>query len=107
MTASFQKMATVTASTKRSSKVGGKYGEPLTVLTGLKIIPLSPATAEQVIKYNIAAPVQPLVTYVEGSEDVRLDDYMTVGSQDYLIAGVGEWSDALTFREIVIDRITE
>lgn len=64
-TRSFLKLATVTASTKRSPAIAsGKRGSPATNLTGLKCLPLDPVSPEIQRRLGLDTPNELLQTYV-------------------------------------------
>lgn len=68
-TKSFQRMATLTVSTKRPPTVGadGKRGTSATSLTGLKATPLDPASQEVIERLALESPVKLLETFIADS----------------------------------------
>lgn len=63
----FRRMATVTASTKRSPAIsGGKRGTPTTNLTELSCTPLDPVDAEVRQRLGLDTPHELLQTFIAG-----------------------------------------
>lgn len=93
MSASFQKLATVTCGTKRAT-VGatGKRGTPTTNLSGLKCLPLDPLDPEIRIRLELDTPHELLQTMIEGGPDIKEGDVLTVGSSEYDIRSVADWT---------------
>lgn len=91
--------ATTTASTKRPPAVsGGKVGAPAANLTGLKIVPLLPASADLVQEAQLKNPREGKVTYIfpdpeigNTMPDVVEGDLLVVSGVEYLIHMVKEW----------------
>ncbi len=91
MSASFQKLATLTIGTKRPAKVTaatGLRGAPAAKLSGQKATPLS--TVEPEIRRQLAldTPYVLLETYVEGNPDILAGDVLTVGAAEYPIKSI-------------------
>lgn len=64
---SMARLATVTASTKRSPAIAsGKRGAPTQNLTGLSCTPLDPVTAEITERMALNTPKERLQTFVDG-----------------------------------------
>lgn len=94
MTASFQKLATTTASTKRTPAVDvgtGLRSGPVTNLTGLKVLPLMPLDPELARRLGLDTPLERLQTYVEGAPDIVEGDVLVVGAKEYPIVAVADW----------------
>ena len=94
MTASFARMATVTASTKRNPGVNlgtGLRSGPVENLTGLKVLPLMPLDAQIALRMDIATPHEKLQTFVEGAPDIKEGDVLVVAAVDYPINSVADW----------------
>lgn len=93
MSASFQKLATVTCGTKRSPSISsGKRGVPTTNLSGLKCLPLDPLDPEIRIRVELNTPHEALQTMIEGGPDIQEGDVLTVGSSEYNIRSVADWT---------------
>jgi len=93
MSASFQKLATVTCGTKRSPSVAsGKRGVPTTHLSGLKCLPLDPVDAEIRTRLELDTPHEVLQTMIEGGPDIKEGDVLVVGSSEYDIRSVADWN---------------
>lgn len=93
MSASFQKLATVTCGTKRAT-VGatGKRGTPTTNLSDLKCLPLDPLDPEVRTVVELDTPHEALQTMIEGGPDIKAGDVLTVGSNEYNVRSVADWT---------------
>jgi hypothetical protein len=106
MTASFTRMANVTASTKRNpAAVGGKIGLPATYLTGLKILPLMPVSKEIIERYQLKSPRKSFVTYTEGAPDIAEGDKLVIASIEYGIVAATPWPTDQAFFELVVEKV--
>lgn len=86
-------MASVTCGTKRSpASVSGVRGDPATNLTGLKCLPLDPVSAELRVRLELDTPYELLQTMIEGGPDIKENDTLTVGSDEYVIRSVADWT---------------
>jgi hypothetical protein len=104
--ASFTKMATVTASTKRNpAPVSGKTGAAAAKLTGLKILPLMPVSKEIEERYQLKSPRLSYVTYTQGAPDIINGDVLTVSAVDYKVIGAPPWPTDNSFLELVIEKV--
>lgn len=93
MSASFQKLATVTCGTERSPSVAsGKRGVPVTNLSGLKCLPLDPLDASIRTRLELDTPHETLQTMIEGGPDIAEGDVLVVGSDEYDIVSVADWN---------------
>lgn len=96
MTASFARLANVTASTKRNPLTGGKRSGFITNLSSLKITPLAPldvsraSDLRQMLKLQTAYRI--FETYAQGNPDVQDGDLLVVGSTEYPIRAVLPWA---------------
>jgi hypothetical protein len=91
MSTSFDKLASVTASTKRSPSVsGGKRAAPVTNLTGVAVWPLTVVDAEIAYRLNLEAPHELLQTFTE-EDDIQEGDFLVVGSDEYPVRAVADW----------------
>ncbi len=89
---SFDLLASVTASTKRSPAiVDGKIGDPEAHLPGVKIYPLAPLDDQVRVMLNLTAVVAELWQTFTLETDIREGDVLTVSSKDYHIKAVGDW----------------
>ena len=105
MSGAFSRMASVTASTKRSpAAVGGKVGTQVTNIASLAILPLMPAGIEIAEYYRLQSPREAYVTYTQATTDVLEGDTLTVGGADYRVSGVGPWPTDNSFLEIVCQK---
>ncbi len=98
MSASFARLAVVTASTKRPPVIsGGKRGAPAAYLTQLRCLPLDTAEQQRVralaVRLGLAldAPLDILQTMIDGNKDVKEGDVLVVGTTEYPIRGVDDW----------------
>jgi len=89
---SLTRMATVSASTKRSPSIsGGKRGSPTTKLASVSLTPLDPVTEDVRRRTGLETPHELLMCYAVGSVDIKEGDILVVGSNEYPIKAVGEW----------------
>ena len=106
---SFDRFATVTASTKRPPDiVGGKRGAPVTTLTSLRCTPLDPVDPENRERFGLNAPMELLQSYVEGGLDIREGDLLVVSSVEYPIRAVGNWywpPDEANYLHLVLEQL--
>lgn len=106
MSASFARLATVSAETLRNPPaVGGKIGAPASNLTALKILALMPVSPEIAQLYRLNSPREAYVTYTQGSPDVLEGDVLVIGAASYRIRGVGPWLTDRNFLEIIVEQI--
>jgi|GEM_PF-2377943 len=92
MSASFSRLATVTASTKRATMVAGKKGAPMTYIASLKCTPLDPVSAEIQQRMQLKTPHEVLQSFVDGPLDIVEGDVLVVGTKEYPIKSVAEWT---------------
>lgn len=96
---SARSFCTVTASTKRNSTVAGnKKGAATTYLSSILITPLWPVGNETIRTLDLNSPREMKETYhvpVDGDAlpDVKERDILVVGSNEYPIDHVSEWTD--------------
>ena len=90
--ASFARMATVTASTQRSSGVtSGLEGIYLEHIASLKCLPLDPVTPELMLGVEGLAFHEVLQTTVDGGLDIVEGDLLLISGTKYPIRSVAEW----------------
>lgn len=90
---SISKLATVTATTKRSPAIAsGKRGAPAANLTGVSCTPLDPVDPELRERIALETPHELLQTFVVGSLDIDEGDLLVVSSVEYPIRAVAEWA---------------
>lgn len=93
MTGAFDTMATVTCSTKRlPAYSGSKRGDPVANLTGLKCTPLDPLDAELRNLPVLTSPYEALQTFIRRDPDIQEGDRLVVGSAEYTIRAVEDWT---------------
>jgi len=97
MSASFTKMAIVTASTKRSPVVsGGKVGVKTTSIASFKCTPLDPINPGTDSKLSqeliLDTPGTLMITYCEAGLDILQGDNLVIGSDEYPIKLVSDWT---------------
>ena len=102
---SFQRMATVTASTKRAAAISaGKRGTPTTKLSSIKCLPLDPVDPELKQRLALDTPHELLQTFVEGNLDIVEGDILTVSGEDYPVRSVADWVwGGDVYRQLVIE----
>lgn len=105
MTQSFDKLATITVSTKRPPAIaGGKRGSPVTYISSLACTPLVPVAPEVLNRMNLDTPFEGKETYVFSNADVVEGDFITYNSTDYRVVGVAEWPVAgETFLHVLLE----
>lgn len=90
---SFARMATVTASTKRAPAVtGGKRGTPTTYISSLNCVPLAGIDPELKQRMGITALGELFQTVVSAGLNIREGDILVVGSTEYPIRAVGNYT---------------
>ena len=93
MSRSFQKLATVTASTKRPGAVAaGLVGALAASVATLKCTPLDPVTADVAMMAGLESFAEVLMTMCEGGIDILAGDTFIVGANSYKIRAVAEWT---------------
>jgi len=91
--ASFDEMATVTASTKRSAGiVDGLEAGYVENIASLKCLPLDPISPELSLGIEGLGWRETLQTYTEGGLDIVEGDLLVVGSTEYPVRAVAEWT---------------
>ena len=106
MSASFDAIATVTASTKRGSISSGKRSTPTENIASLACTPLDPVSAEIRQRPELKTPHELLQTFVDSGADVKEGDILTVSGTDYPIRAVGDWEFAgSTYLHLVIEEL--
>ena len=105
----FARMATVTASTKRPpAMVSGIRGAAETNLSSLACLPLDPVDAELRGRMAIETPHEVLQTFVQGGLDIVEGDVLVVGSREYPIRAVEEWTwppDSADYLRLVVEEL--
>lgn len=99
MSASFDRLAKVSASTKRPPAMsGGMRGEPETQIASLRCTPLDPADSQRArdlafrLRQELDSPFVLLQTFVDASLDIREGDVLIVLGAEYPIRDVGSWA---------------
>ena len=88
---SFKALATLDVQTKRATMVGGKRGEAVLHLGGLKAVSLQPASPELVLRLQLQTPHQVLETYIVGEQEIVTGDLLVVEGREYPVRGVAKW----------------
>jgi len=103
MSASAGKLATTTATTKRSpAKAGGKVGPRVAhIATAFAVVPVMPVSPEVAEKYRLRSPRESYITYTQAVTDIIEGDGITIASVEYEVVGVAPWH---TFLEIIIEK---
>ncbi len=99
MSASFARLAVITASTKRPPAIGsdGRRGLPTARLGLVKCWPLDPAEQQRVrdlaarLGMALDAPLDVLQTMTDGNQDIKEGDILVVNSIEYPIRNVDDW----------------
>ena len=93
MSAAFDLMATVTASTKRPPAVSsGLRGAAVENLSTLACTPLDPVDAEVRQREELASFVELRQTHCRAGLDIERGDILVVSSSEYAIRAVEEWN---------------
>lgn len=101
--ASFTRLTTVTASTKRAVMVSGKRGTPATNIASLKCTPLDPVNSEIAQRLGLDTPHELLQTYTEAADIVE-GDFLVVGAKEYPIKAVADWQwGDVVYRHLVLE----
>lgn len=99
--ASFRRFATVAFTTKRSPAMSSSgRGEPAAHLTSdtLRCTPLDPADSQQArdlafrLRQETGAPIELLQTFCDADLDILEGDVLVVGSLEYPVRDVGDWT---------------
>jgi hypothetical protein len=100
MSASFRRMASVTASTKRPPAVNlttGQRGEPELHLPSLHCTPLDPAESQKArdlafrLQQENGRMYELLQSFTEATNDIREGDVVVVNGKEYPVRSVGTW----------------
>jgi hypothetical protein len=109
MASSFSRLATVTASTKRNPATNlatGLRSTPATEIASLSCTPLDPVDPEVRRRLQLETPHELLETFVDGSLDIKEGDILVVGSTEYPIKSVAEWTwQDSKFLHLVIEEL--
>jgi len=108
---SFARLASVTASTKRPPTVsGGKRGAAVTYVASLRCTPLDPvdpSTAPELrLRTGTNAPSELLQTFVDAAVDVKEGDVLVVGTTEYPVRYVADWTwRHTTYRHLILEEL--
>jgi len=92
VSASFDRLKSVTASTKREGAVvGGLSGSMATNIASLSCLPIDPLSPEAAQTVGLEAWVGLYQTMVDGSLDIVAGDQFIVGSVTYKVRAVANW----------------
>jgi hypothetical protein len=107
--ASFTKLATVSASTKRNpAPSSGKVGALATNLSSLSCTPLYPVSDETANRFGLENPFEYKETFVQGGLDIKKGDYLVIGSEQYPIRFMESWAwppDGVARLRLVVEDI--
>ncbi len=110
-TASLLRIMNVSANTKRASVVSGKRGLPALYLTNISCMPLDPIgvseTRERVQRMGLNSPISLFQTVTEGDQDIRTGDILSVGSVDYAIRDIEDWTNTVFADDALMRLILE
>ena len=88
MSAAFDRMATVTASSLRPPALsGGQRGEPTPHLAAIACLPIDPVSAGTAQRFGLDAPYTQYETRVDASADHAGGDTLDLRRGDVLVAG--------------------
>jgi hypothetical protein len=106
MSASFDRLASVTASTKRNpAAASGKVAVPATNLTDQKITPLMPVSKEIEERYMIKSPRKAFVTYISGAPDIVESDVLVVSSVEHKVIAAQPWPTDNDYLELIVEKV--
>lgn len=98
MSASFRRLATVTASTKRPPPVvNGQRDEPQAYLANLKVTPLDPADSQKArdlafrLQQENGKMYELLQCFTEATNDIIEGDVLVVSGNEYPVRSTGDW----------------
>lgn len=107
--ASFTRLATVTASTKRPpGVVGGKRGAATTHVSSLACTPLDPIDPEVRQRLMLESPNAILETFMQADVDIQYGDTLVVAGVEYPVKLVEDWHwppDGTTYRHVYVEQI--
>ena len=93
MSASFTKLASITASTKRNPDVAsGKVGAAVTNLSSISITPLYPVNSDTANRFGLDNPFEYKECFAQDGLDILKGDYLVVDSEEYPIRFVELWA---------------
>ncbi len=105
--ASFRRMARLTASTKRSPLIaGGKVGVPALHVPELRCTPLDPISAETAQRLGLDTPYTLRQIFVaDVAPDVVKGDLLVVDGHEYPVRAVEpwDWSPGETYLRVVVE----
>ena len=89
------RLATERGTVLRAQIVGGKRGEPVPVLAGLRLTPPQPVAGQEggalLARIRWQSPHQAKECYVVGHHGIRTGDTLAVGDRTYTVRNVAEW----------------
>lgn len=91
MNLSVKRLATVTASIKRSQFSEGKRSEPLLLFDNIKCTPFDPVDAKTRERLMLKTPHELLQTFTAGMYDIRRGDLLVLADVEYPIKHVSRW----------------
>lgn len=103
MASSLARLATVSASTKRATFSSGRRSAPTEQISSLDVTPLDPVSAELAQRLGLDTPHEVLQTFCEGDLDLQEGDILVVGTEEYPIRALEEWTygDTTSYRLVV------
>lgn len=105
ISASFTKMLTQTADTKRPSYTDGKYGQAETYLTDVRCTPIHPVSVELGSRDALETPHELYEVFTEAA-DIKEGHTLVYGDIDYPIRSVGDYTfQSETFLRLVIEEL--
>jgi hypothetical protein len=115
VSASFDRLASKTATTQRRKADGTGLESNL---AQVKVLPLMPVSAETAEAFGLASPREAKETYsrshthldggvqVTQLPDILESDRLTVDGLTYIVRAVGEWNDGTyDFRHILVEQV--
>lgn len=109
VSASFRRLLTKTADTKRPpTLVGGKRGAPQTHLTDVRCTPLYPVDPELRERLALESPHTLWQVFVADGADIRAGDVLVYGGEEYPVKAVAPWpwpSSGLSFGAVIVEEL--
>jgi|FLYN01.1.fsa_nt_gi hypothetical protein len=107
--ASFRRLATVTASTKRPPAINattGLRGAPTVQIASLMCLPLDPVDPAIQQRLGLHTPHEVLSTVVDDGLDIVEGDILVVSGKEYPIKAVGDWAwRSTTYRVLYVENL--
>jgi len=99
----FSDLADITIDIERQSYADGKYGGYAAHLSSVAATPIDPLDPETKLAQGIDVPEQAFVTFIDGTTDIRSEDKVIYGGNEYKVHSVAPWTwQSAPFYEVVL-----